>query len=69
MCTDEERWTTPQKFALMKNGAKRATKLFDIKPETVEDGYFIEHRPAVYRRCEDYCSVSKFCPIWSDVTF
>lgn len=62
VCTDIERWATPEKFALMKEGGKRATKLFDIRPETVEKGYFIEHRPAVYKRCQNYCSVNKFCP-------
>jgi hypothetical protein len=64
ICTDEERWATEEKWAIMKNGAKRATKLYDIKPESVEKGYYIEHRPKSYRRCEDYCSVSKFCPHW-----
>jgi hypothetical protein len=69
MCNDEERWTTPEQWALTKDGGKRATKLFNIKPETVDKGYHIEHRPAVYRRCQDYCSVNKFCPVWSNVAF
>jgi hypothetical protein len=68
-CTDEDRWVVPEKFALMKEGGKRATKLFDIKPETVEKGYYIEHRPATYNRCADYCSVNKFCKVWNDTTF
>jgi hypothetical protein len=69
MCTDEERWANPEQWALTKDGGKRATKLFNIKPETVDKGYHIEHRPAVYRRCQDYCSVAKWCPVWSNVTF
>jgi hypothetical protein len=48
----------------MKEGGKRATKLFEIKPETVEKGYFIEHRPKEHKRCANYCSVSQFCPHW-----
>jgi len=66
ICTDEERWATKEKWALMKIGGKKATKLFEEKPDdsSVPKGYNIEHRPATYRRCERYCSVSKFCPAW-----
>jgi hypothetical protein len=70
VCTDEERWTTPEQWALMKKGAKRAIKLYPsqegviLKPEQ-----YWEHRPATYRRCEDYCPVNKYCPVWQNVTF
>lgn len=64
VCTDDERWSTQEKWALMKEGGKRATKLFEIKPESCEKGYFIEHRPKQHKRCENYCSVSQFCPSW-----
>ena len=69
ICTAEERWATQEKWALMKDGGKRATKLFEIKPETVEKGYYIEHRPAVNKRCNDYCSVNKFCSYFNNTTF
>ena len=69
-CNDEERWATPEKWALMKEGGKRATKLYDIKPEEeIAKGYYLEHRPAVYKRCQEYCAVNKFCPHFNDVTF
>ena len=69
-CTDEERWTTPEQWALMKKGAKRAIKLYPSKEGIIlKDDQFWEHRPATYRRCEEYCAVSKFCPVWNDVTF
>ena len=69
-CNDEEKWTVPEKWALMKEGGKRATKLYDIKPEEeVAKGYYLEHRPAVYKRCQEYCAVNKFCPHFNDVTF
>lgn len=63
-CTDDERWLQPEKWALMKKGAKRAIKLFEAKPDNVElqNGQFWEHRPGAYRRCESYCSVSSVCP-------
>ena len=65
VCTDEERWSTQEKWALMKEGGKRATKLFEIKPESCDKGYFIEHRPKEHRRCANYCSVSQFCEHWT----
>ena len=63
-CTDEERWYAGTKYALMKIGAKRATKVADSLPEIgpPPTGYFIEERKGTHRRCEDYCAVSKFCP-------
>lgn len=62
-CTDEERWFSGTKFALMKKGGKRAIKLFERKEEIgdIPDGTFIEERPGIYRRCADYCEVSGFC--------
>lgn len=62
-CTDEERWFSGTKFALMKKGGKRAIKLFERKDEIgdIPDGTFIEERPGIYRRCADYCEVSGFC--------
>lgn len=64
-CTDEERWLSPERWALMKKGQKRAIKLFEEKPEIkLMKDQFWEHRPGAYRRCEDYCSVSRICPQW-----
>lgn len=62
-CTDDERWFSGTKFALMKKGGKRAIKLFERKDEIgdIPDGTFIEERPGIYRRCADYCEVSGFC--------
>ena len=70
MCNDEERWTTPEQWALMKKNGKRAIKLYPSQEGvTLGTDQFWEHRPATYRRCEDYCSVNKFCPVWSNVAF
>jgi hypothetical protein len=63
-CTDEERWYSGTKFALMKKGAKRAIKLYERKEDIdgeLPDGTFVEERPGVYRRCADYCDVAPFC--------
>lgn len=63
-CSDEERWYTGSRFALIKEGGKRATKVADTKEELGEipSGYFVEERKGGYRRCEEYCEVAPFCP-------
>ena len=65
-CTDEERWYTGDKWALMKPGSKRALRVLDEKPAEVPAGLRLEHRPGVYRRCEEYCEVARWCPQWQD---
>ena len=70
-CTEEERWYTSPKFAVCKEGNKRAIKLFDLKIEA--NGYmkllqkkekkliYIDERPGESKRCSKYCNVNKFC--------
>jgi hypothetical protein len=71
LCTDEERWMRPEKWALMKKGAKRAVKLYDTEEQAetakqnAEAGdfkkYRVEHRPGENVRCIYYCPVSAYC--------
>jgi len=61
-CTDEERWYTGTQYALMKDGGKRALKLYDARPEDVPEGHYVQERPGEYRRCASYCEVRAFCP-------
>jgi len=66
-CTPEERWATPDKWALMKAGRKTAVKLFDAESEArialVVSGkdHSLVHRTGTFRRCAEYCSVSHAC--------
>ena len=62
-CTDEERWYTGTTYALVKPGNTRALRVLDEPPEagSVPEGYTVEERPGVYRRCESYCEVRAFC--------
>lgn len=66
VCTKEERWFRPGKFAVKKAGAKRADRVFDTMTEAVKyvgsSKLVIEERPGVNTRCESYCPVAKFCP-------
>jgi len=69
-CTSQERWSKPDTFAVMKKGAKRSTKNCGTKLEAQQymgmkglgsDTHAIEFRPGISTRCEDYCSVKRFC--------
>jgi hypothetical protein len=66
LCTDEERYNSGDKFAVMKNGRKTALRVLD-NLEDAEDwkrlngGDFIETRKGEDKKCTDYCRVAKFC--------
>lgn len=66
-CTQEERWADGERWAVMKNGRKTAVKLFDNSQDAdamageMGNSYYVEHRPAVSRKCADYCNVCQFC--------
>jgi hypothetical protein len=70
-CSDEERWTKPDTWAVMKKGAKRATKVFDnvdaakSHADGLGAGYGIVKRDGGRTRCENYCSVADFCTQWA----
>lgn len=70
MCTPEERWQSPDLFAVMKNGAKRATRRFESETEaqklaakltTKKATYWVEPRPSESKRCLYYCDVAGYC--------
>ncbi len=71
-CSDEERWRSPDKFAVMKEGRKSALRVLDTKDAAERwqvantregDGTYIDYRAGAYKRCEAYCSVADFCAI------
>lgn len=67
LCTPEERWERPTKWAVMKKGRKSAVKLFDdedgAKAMVKELGkpHSVECRPGESVRCQGYCPVRDFC--------
>ncbi len=66
LCTEEERWRKPDKYAVKKKGGKRALRLFDTRDEATDfailnSGTEIEHRPGEDTRCLHYCAVKEFC--------
>lgn len=69
-CTPSERWSSPAKWAVMKEGRKTAVKLCDSEEEAADfidslekdkDKHFIEERKGVDKKCEDYCPCAQFC--------
>lgn len=75
-CTPKERWEKPPKFAVMKEGNKRAVKLYDDEAEALDAAeeltandpkkkkYHVEYRPGECRKCIDYCDVTEWCPFY-----
>jgi hypothetical protein len=68
-CTDEERWYSGDKYAVMKAGRKSALRVLDTKEEAErwmsanpeKKGDSIDYRPGENKRCDNYCAVSEFC--------
>ena len=66
-CSKEDRWMDESKWAVIKCGAKRATKVFDTHDEAADYtdkmglDYNLEERPGAPRRCLAYCNVSSMC--------
>jgi hypothetical protein len=66
-CSDEERWIRETKYAVIKEGNKRATKVFDTHEEAsvfweTMPKSFIEVRKGEAVRCTgNYCGVSQWC--------
>lgn len=74
LCTEEERWFSGDKFAVMKKGRKRASRVFDDEKEAQDylansGNDYIEKRPGEDKKCENYCSQNKFCSYWKDKHF
>jgi hypothetical protein len=70
-CTPEERWERPTRFAVMKQGQKRAVRVFDTREEAENNvtkaGLYVEERPGTSVRCESYCRVASFCPQYARI--
>ena len=69
-CTAEERWADGEKWAVMKNGRKTAVRVFDTEIDAencageLGNSHYVEHRPAVSRKCGKYCLCKDFCSFY-----
>ena len=72
-CSMEERWADPDKYAVMKKGRKKAVKLYDNEQdakahiESEGKGFYIELRPAISKKCMDYCDCKQFCNFYKEM--
>ena len=70
-CTPEERWYSPGQLAVMKDGRKRALKLFEPEQKEEAEEYAKENkatvveRPGQNKKCADFCAVSEWCSQWA----
>ncbi len=70
LCTDAETWGETT-FAVVKDGAKRATRVFAKREEAEADistrgfEYNVEERISEPRRCMFYCDVAAVCEQWA----
>jgi hypothetical protein len=73
VCTDEERFMQPTKYAVMRDGQKKAVKLFDRNDDAhtwlaaqlyakPSDKLSVTERKGGYMRCQFYCGVRTVCP-------
>lgn len=69
-CSSEEMWERPDTWALMKDGQKRAVKLYPSEEAAAsavigmggqDNGYTIAKRQGARARCDGYCDVAAFC--------
>ena len=72
-CTADERWADGEKWAVMKNGRKTAIKLFDTEADAdamageLGNAHYVEHRPAISRKCLDYCNCKEYCSFYKSM--
>lgn len=73
ICTPEERWASPEKWAIHKNRNKTAKKLclsyeeakeYVSKIKDTKNKYNIIKREGCDTRCMNYCTCNKFCSFW-----
>lgn len=71
ICSNEEKWTKPTTWAVMKKGKKRAVRVLGSEEEAYEymgakkpsdEKWDIQERPGEFTRCKKYCFVKDVCP-------
>jgi len=73
VCSEHDRWCRAASYAVIKTGAKRATKVHSSLQDAEDDAqsrgdkYEVYVRPGVSVRCEAYCSVNKFCSFYKSL--
>lgn len=71
LCTQEERFNSGDKYAVMKKGRKTALRVLDSQEEAEQwmasnGGDSIEIRPGEDKKCQDYCAAKEFCSYYKE---
>ncbi len=70
LCTDEERWKDPPKWAVIKKGNKRAHRVLDDEIQATRmaalEHMDVQFRPGTPKRCQSYCLAAPFCSQFQD---
>ena len=76
LCSSEERWERPTKYAVIKKGQKRAMRVLDSMEEAEDwremkggKELEIEIRQGESVRCESYCDCAPYCDFHKSLTF
>jgi len=77
ICTPEERWAKPDKWAVKKKGNKKAQKLFDNEDDAMSYAelqatdsnyqFEVEYRPGEDTKCLNYCPAKAFCSHYKEL--
>lgn len=73
-CSKEERWATPDTFAVMKEGRKSAVRVFEKKEDaelmlkSLDDKHWMHERKGESKKCLDYCNCKAFCPFYKTLS-
>lgn len=66
-CTEEERWNSGTKYAVMKTGRKTAVRVFDTMEEAIayksnlDASHYIDTRKGEDKKCSEYCKCCEYC--------
>ena len=70
-CSEDERWATATKYAVMKDGRKTALKVCDSMSDAQlymqsQGGTRIDVRPGENKKCAEYCPCAEFCNFYHE---
>ena len=75
-CSPDQRWATPTKWAVMKEGRKTAVKVCETQEEAEKfiddlekekDKHYVEERKGQDKKCSDYCACCEFCSYYKSL--
>jgi len=67
ICTPEERWEKPIKYAVMKPKRKRALRVFETQKEAYDYQGLQPKKDKTYIEKRHYCNVQQFCNQWKEL--